>query len=237
MPRGILTGDIPLQTEGSSWQRLNQMEEFLYQLMEELRYNFANINTDNYSDNGIGEMRRVIVQGLTIEATDGEQSTVIRLMSDGTEISSQEIEFKGLARFITQDDLGEEGETVIDGSRIQTGRISAITFDGCTFRTTLAEDGSVGGEIETYYGDGLAGGIRLDASGAGSASEQQHRLFLYTREVEGKAFALKLESAAGMSIEAKEHIYMSAQGDITITTPGTLDLRGEVRVNGTVIGG
>lgn len=237
MHRGLLTGNVPIQTNGNTYQRIEQLENFLYQLMEELRYNFANIDPDNYSENGIGEMRRVITQGMSIQATDGESSTTISLMCDGVVVSSQEIAFKGLARFLTAEDLGEDGETVIDGGRIKTGRISAITFDGCTFRTTLSSDGKVGGEIETYFGESLAGGIRLDASGAGTQAEQQHRLFLYTNAVEGMAFALKLLSAAGCSIEAKEHIYMSARGDITITTPGTLNLWGTVKVNGQEIGG
>lgn len=237
MHRGVLAGNVPLQTSGSTYQRIEQLENLLHQLMEELRYNFSNIDPDNYSDNGIGEMRRVITKGLTIEAENGEESSTVRLMSDGVEVASQEITFKGLTKFLKAGDLGEDGETVIDGGRIQTGKISAITFDGCTFRATLQEDGSVGGEIEACYGEELAGGFRLDATGAGNATEQQHRLFLYTKEVNGKAFALKLESAAGMSIEAKEHIYMSAQGDITITTPGTLNLWGTVKVNGQEIGG
>lgn len=237
MPRGILTGNVPLQTQGNTYQRIEQLENFLYQLMEELRYNFSNIDPDNYSDNGIGEMRRVITEGLTIKAENGEESSTVKLMSDGVEVASQEITFKGLTKFLTAGDLGEDGETVIDGGRIKTGRISAITFDGCTFRTTLSSDGKVGGEIETYFGENLAGGIRLDASGAGTQAEQQHRLYLYTKEVEGMAFALKLLSAAGCSIEAKEHLYLSAQEDITITTPGALNLWGTVKVNGVTIGG
>lgn len=41
-----------------------------------------------------------------------------------------------------------------------------------------------------------AGGIRLDANGAGSQYENRYRMFIYTNYIRGVSFAMKLQSAA-----------------------------------------
>ena len=96
----------------------------------------------------------------------------------------------------------------------------------------------MGGEIKCYYlsnisDEYLAGGLRLDDQGG--SGDSTYRMFLYTRNALGVAFALKLESAGSMSLESSNEIYLLAPGRISIEG-SIIDLTGTVRVNGSVIG-
>ncbi len=184
------------------------------------------------------------VNGLSITASNGTQSSTLKLTSNGVQLSSTTVKITGMVTFA---DLSTSGSTTINGSNITTGVISAIdissvTIDGSsitgsTFETVLTAYG-VGGEIKCYYLSNtsesyLAGGLRLDDQGGGVDST--YRMFLYTRNVLGVSFALKLESAGSMSLESSDEIYLLAPGRISIEG-SKIDLTGTVRVNGSVIG-
>lgn len=181
------------------------------------------------------------VNGMALSVTNGSYSSTIRLQANGVTISSQSISFSGMVTF---SDLSTAGWTTINGSNITTGTIQAIditscTITGSTFRSILYADGGVGGELEMYYlnTNYLAGGIRLDDNGAGTASERAYRMFIYTDYVAGVGFAMKLQSASGMSLQAEENIYMSAGTVLTLQCNGPINLNAShVYVNGTEIG-
>ena len=174
------------------------------------------------------------VNGLSLSATNGTSSSTLRLLANGIQMSSTNISFSGMVTFT---DLSSTSSgTVINGGNITTGTISAITIEGCTvtgsiFQTLLGGSGNVGGELEFYYLQTspryLAAGMRLDNEGSGGSEESQYRLFIYTNSVYGTAFALKLESAGGMSLEAGTNVYISAGTYITLDAP-TINLRGTV---------
>lgn len=150
-----------------------------------------------------------------------------------------------MSGMITVWDLSHSGATTINGDNITTG-----TIEGRTFRSILDAAGGVGGEIEMCYLDNtsIAGGIRLDDQGAGTDSDRQYRMFLYTEESNGIAFALKLKSASGMSLEAEENIYIDAGTKVTIyganitaatngrfiLNGGTVEIGGAVSFSGSV---
>lgn len=181
------------------------------------------------------------VNGLTLSVSNGSDSSTIRLLANGVTISSQNIYFSGMVSFT---DLSTSGWTTINGDNITTGTIEAIDIYGCniegsTFRSLLDRYGGVGGEIEFCYltSSRVAGGIRLDDQGAGTAQERMYRMFIYTSYVSGIGFAMKLESASGTSITAEENIYIHAGTILTIDCDGPINLNGEnVYVNGTEIG-
>ena len=183
------------------------------------------------------------VNGLTLTASNGTSSSMLKLMSNGVQISSANISFSGVVTF---SDLSTNGGTVINGGNISTGTLTAIDIEGVnidgsyitgsTFETILTSRGA-GGEIKCYYlynynESWLAGGLRLDDEGG--SGDSQYRLFLYTNYVQGVSFALKLQSAGSMSLESGVNMYLSAPGEVSITG-GTINLIGTVRVNGTVI--
>lgn len=182
---------------------------------------------------------------LTLAVTNGDTSSVIRLKAGETLLSSQTIKFTGIVTF---SDLSTAGSTTIDGGNITTGTISAIalsgnsitggTISGSTIRMLLSTSGNVSGEFEFHYGNSYGnayGGIRMDDQGAGTVTEKQHRLFIYTKN----PFALKLDSETRMSIEADWSIYIAAgkKARINLDSDGTINLNGTVKVNGKEIGG
>lgn len=182
------------------------------------------------------------VNSITLSVSNGEYSSTIRLLMDGIVMSSRTIQFSGMVTF---SDLEGSGTTIINGDNIQTGTISAINISGCiiegsTFRSTLSYNGGVGGEIEFYYLSNyyLAGGIRLDDQGAGTQYENRYRMFVYTESVAGVAFALKLQAAGGISIEAGENVYIEAStrltvdGDIVTISGSSVSINGDVYING-----
>ena len=171
------------------------------------------------------------VNSITLTVSNGEYSSTIRT-----------IQFSGMVTFA---DLEGSGTTVINGDNIQTGTISAIDIYGCiiegsVFRSTLDYNGDSGGEIEFYYLSTryLAGGIRLDDQGAGTQYENRYRMFVYTESVAGVAFAMKLQAAGGISIEAGENVYIEAStrltmdGNIVTISGSTVYLDGDVYING-----
>ncbi len=171
------------------------------------------------------------VNGLSLTVDNGSSTSTIALVSNGIAISSQSISFSGMVVF---SDLSRSGRSTINGDNITTGTISAITISACdvnssVFRTNLAANGTIGGEIEMCYtGDQyVAGGIRLDDQGAGTAIESKYRMFIYTNSVKGVPFALKLESAGSMSFESQEAIYMSAATSATLIGEETAYVSGK----------
>lgn len=80
-------------------------------------------------DNLEGEYTEVSqkVNGFAITVTNGQTSSVIKLMSGETEISSQTIQMNGLVTFTALSD--PNSQTAIDGSHITTGTISADRID------------------------------------------------------------------------------------------------------------
>lgn len=183
------------------------------------------------------------VSGLRITASNGTQSSVLSLTSNGLQLSSTTIEITGMVKFT---DLSTSGRTTINGGNITTGIISAIdissvTIDGSsitgsTFETILTSRG-IGGEIKCYYLSNtsesyLAGGLRLDDMG--DSGDSQYRMFLYTKSALGVPFALKLESAGSMSLSSGNSLWMYAPSTVQITG-STIKMYGTVYVNDKVI--
>ena len=191
-----------------------------------------------------GEVTKITqtVNGLEFSVTNGEDSSVLRLMSGSTQLSSATIEITGMVTFSDLSNTG--GKTVINGGNVSTGTISAINIEGCnitgsTFKTILSSSGNVGGEIKMYYindvsDNYLAGGLRLDSDGG--SGDARYRLFLFTENVLGENFALKLDAAGAMSLESGSDIYIIANGSGEVSISGsTIRLIGQVLVNGSPI--
>ena len=179
------------------------------------------------------------VNGMTLSVTNGSSSSTIRLLANGVQLSSQSISFSGMVSFA---DLSTSGWTTINGDNITTGTIEAIdiygcTIEGSTFKSVLKANGSVGGEIEFCYlnTNYVAGGIRLDDQGAGTEYERTYRMFIYTNYVQGVGFAMKLQSASGISMEADENVFLYAGTRMTIRGDSGIYLTGDVYVNGTLL--
>lgn len=184
----------------------------------ELRVTTAGLSTRvTDAESNITTLQQTVA-GFTITATNGTETSVLKLMSGSTELSSATIRITGMVKFT---DLSGSGSSTINGDNITTGTISAITMQACTFNTLLSSTGTVNGMFNCYYRNynTLAGGIKLDDAGDGSSSDAKYRMFLFTNYVgDNIAFALKLQSAAGISIAARYNLYLKAQNDIDIVS-------------------
>ena len=61
-----------------------------------------------------------------------------------------------------------------------------------------------------------------------------YRLFIYTQNVQGIAFVLKLQSAGNMSLESGQGVFIDGTQQVNITAP-QIFLVGTVYVNGSPI--
>lgn len=302
MPGNILSADsnFPnLSAEQSDSEKISVIQNYLYMLLEQLRYTMANLGAENFNETELDGLVKTITdpvylriqdaennitsiqaqaQGLTIrvrdaegnvtalqqqaqglttrvqnaegavstltqtvngmrlQVTNGENKSSISLTANGAVISSQTIRFTGMVTF---QDLEDSGTTIINGDNITTGTISAMDIDGCyitgsIFQSVLSSAGRVGGEIEMCYRSDtvVAGGIRLDDMGAGTSTERSHRMFIYTESAYGIDFALKLQAASGMSLDAAENVAILAGTVVTIDAP-RVNIIGDLYVNGT----
>ncbi len=258
MPGSIFAADIGFPSFGageSTEQRLDTVTNYLYMLLEQLRYTLANIGRENINDAAFEDMSEVITHplairvgdaegnisslqqwadGLVLSVENGERSSSIRLTSGDITISSETVQFKGMVLF---EDLSGSGKTEINGDNITTG-----TITGRTFRSILGTTGAVSGEIEMCYIDQrlVAGGIRLDDLGAGTSTEARHRMFIYTSNVGSIPFAMKLQSAGSMSIDSGGVLYMNSADRTTVNAPsvllsGRVDIQGSLYLNGVQI--
>ena len=81
------------------------------------------------------------VNGMTLSVENGSSSSTIKLMANGTQLSSQVISVTGM---VTLSALAAEGQTTINGSNITTGEITAINIKSCNI---------FGCNIYATYGD------------------------------------------------------------------------------------
>lgn len=303
MPSNLLNADVSFPQftkETSDRERIEKISSYLFMLLEQLRYSFANLDKDNFNDAGLAELGKIIaepiyvrlegaegsihelnitaqllssriedaegnvsvltqtakslsskitdaegnisrldqtVNGFALSVDNGEDSSTISLTANGLAVSSQNIRFTGM---VTYEGLSG-GTTTIDGACIKTGTISAVNIsgcgiEGCTFRSVMQGYGSYGGEIQFcyLYNWMVAGGIRLDDQGAGTPDEARYRMYLYTNSIMGISFAMKLQSAGGLSIETPSVIYNQSGTKFLADAP-IVELRGDVRINGSLI--
>lgn len=184
----------------------------------------------NSAEGSVSSLQQT-VNSFSLSVSNGEDSSTISLNRNGVAVSSKTISFSGMVLF---SDLSRSNSyTIINGGNIRTGKISAIDFEGCNYKTLLGSGQAISdGEIMMcYLGYGnVAGGIKLDTGGSGSPNEANWRMFIYTSKVYSVPFALKLKSSGGMSLESDQLIYMEAATTLRIVAP-SIHLAGNVYIN------
>lgn len=166
MPSSLLAVDTAfpqLTEEQSTEEKFGVVTNYLYMLMEQLRYSMANLGAGNFNDaeldaigksitapiyidleNAAGAIHELRItadqltsrmedaegnissidqyaRSITMQVSNGETSSSIKLLANGAVISSQVIVMDGLVTFKGL----EDGTTVINGGCVQTGTIDA----------------------------------------------------------------------------------------------------------------
>lgn len=182
MPNNLLTVDTAFPTftsEQTTDEKLDVVTNYLYMLMEQLRYTLANLGAGNFNDAELNEIGMTITQpiyvdlenaagaiadltltadqltsrledaegdissidqyakSITMQVTNGETSSTIKLLAGGVQIASQIIQMDGLVTFTGL----ANGTTVINGGCIQTGTIDAeyLNLTGAITFTDLSD--------------------------------------------------------------------------------------------------
>ena len=193
---------------------LKMVSDYLYQLLESLRYVLNNLGKDNFNDKEYQDIRKEINGSLTITTTSGGNTATISLNRDGIQISSGDITFTGMVTF---ENLATSGQTVINGDNIKTG-----TVDGANFISRYNGPGDWSGTLTFYYLTQLLGEIIVE--------EANGRKYLKastygTNDMEaysGKDLDLKSDNDTRITTGGK--IKTESAGDTEIHADGNLKL-------------
>lgn len=213
MPSNVLYADTlfpDLGSDGSPGEKFEKISSYLFMLLEQLRYSFANLGEENFN---VTEFKNI---------TETIQNGMVKFVDLSTSGSTTIC-----------------GDNIRTGT-ISAINISGCDVEGSTFRSILYTNGVIGGEFEMCYSSrgSVAGGIRLDDKGAGTDQENKYRMFVYTNTCLGIPFSLKLQSAGSFStVSDTGHVYVQAAKDVILTgsnvrlTGKSIYLNGDVYIN------
>lgn len=173
MPVSLLNADtmFPSFTEGtSSSEKIDVVMNYLYMLLEELRYTFGNLGTENFNDASLNELSIKLTKPVygKIEDVEGNINE-LKITSTGlsSKISSVDGRVTSLAATvdgIEMDVVGLDGEVselslTVDGfsTRISNaeGSVTAITQTVKSIRLEAFEDSSGNTAAIQINGDGI----------------------------------------------------------------------------------
>lgn len=77
MPSNLLNADVgfpQLKKDQSNDEKIDKIVNYLYMLLEQLRYSFGNMDKDNFSASGLDELQRLITDPIYMRIEDEERS-------------------------------------------------------------------------------------------------------------------------------------------------------------------
>ena len=138
MPTSLLDADLKFANIGKKKelpQRVEDMESYLYQLLEQLRYSFGNLDRSNFNDAGFSEIAGIISQPIIaeIKGIDG-QLTEITATSAALTTRVEDAEGNITALYQFADEITQKVEDA-------EGNITTLTAtaEGLNTRVTNAE--------------------------------------------------------------------------------------------------
>lgn len=209
----LLENTFPKSLGEDTEEKLRRIHSYLYQLNEQLRYIFNNLEAENFNETELQSLKKQFVGQLEVMVTDLSGSyTAIRQNVDSIESTVNTVSGEVSSVKQTIDGLQVQtsgGTTYISGNHIKSGTIEGAVFS-CVLTAGASE---TEGDIRFYYGNGntkkQAGFLAVDDRGAGTGSEAQKRVMLRTLG----DFGLKLSAENNMSIGSDAgSIYVNASG-------------------------
>jgi hypothetical protein len=201
MPNNFFSVDSRFPSlEGKPQSEINaEMRNYLFMLLEQLRYTLGNLGAANFNEtelDGIAEMisspiyarlestegslseLTLTAEGLSSRVSDAE-GNISTLTQTANGISARvgqaELAINNLgiqmAGRVTFEALAGNGTTVINGSNIKTGTISAVDIDSCRFTSgdnlfyMELDDGAISFYSHGTYADNIVGGLYNDGFG------------------------------------------------------------------------
>lgn len=232
MPSNMLNADIgfPSLKGKSSKEQIEIITNYLFMLLEQLRYTLANLGADNFNESELDGLKKTFTGDLEIKVTDleGNVTTITQTVSkietkvedvegnlsqvtqtvDGIQSTVKNIE--GEFSEVKQDVNGLQittsgGTTFITGDHVKSG-----TIEGSRLVCSLnSSQGASDGELVFKYNGVTVGRIQMDTYGDsdGTGSESKYRVFVEAMS----NFVLKLLSDSDLSVTSKTgSIYVGA---------------------------
>lgn len=242
MPNNLMAADVnfPDLSGKSQKEQISVITNYLFMLLEQLRYVLNNLGVNNFNEAELDGMQKKFTGPIQIQVTDmeGNISTLLQnvdqivgqvedvegnysslqIQVDG--ISSKVSNLNGQFSQVKQDVDGlqvytQGGVTYISGSHVKSG-----TIEGSVLKCSLnSSQGASDGELRFYYNNQMVGRIQMDTYGNqdGGGEESKYRVFFEAMN----DFVLKLISQKNLSITSK-------QGDIYIgANAGSVRIMGE----------
>ena len=234
MPNNLMMADVnfPDLSGKSQKEQISTITNYLFMLLEQLRYVLNNLGISNFNESELDGMQKQFTGPIQIQVTD-MKGNISTLYQDVGEIvnqvedvegnySSLQIQVSGISSTVSnlngqfsqvkQDVDGlqvytQGGVTYISGSHVKSG-----TIEGSVLKCSLnSSQGASDGEMRFYYNNKMVGRIQMDTYGNsdGSGDESRYRVFF---EAMG-SFALKLISDTNLSVTSKNaNVYIGADG-------------------------
>lgn len=241
MPNNLKIADtnLPDLSGMSQKEQISTLTNYLYMLLENLRYVLNNLGISNFNDEELNGMQKLF-NGPVIQQVQDVEGNLSTISQEVDNITSQVEDVEGNYSNLSQDvnsltgtvsNLSGQfsqvkqdvdglnvttagGTTYISGNHVKSG-----TIEGSVIRCTLnSSEGASNGELQFYYNGSMVGRIQMDTYGNldGSGNEGKYRVFFEAMN----NFVLKLISQSNMSITSK-------QGDVYIGADS-----GSVRIMG-----
>lgn len=95
MPGNILNADIGFPSfSGSSEQQLGEVKNYLYMLLEQLRYSMGNLDAKNFNQAGLNDLAKIITDPVYVVLHD-DQKNIAALILEAEQLSSRLTDAEG----------------------------------------------------------------------------------------------------------------------------------------------
>lgn len=206
MPNNLSNLDtkIPNIADKTPEESMKVIMNFLYSLLEGLRYALNNIDASNMNDQGLKDLVKVIREPISVELEDLDgKYAKLKISVDNVETTVGEVDKKYSKVKQTVDGLEistntDTGATFISGNKIQTGTIKGVQIEGSEFRVLHdKQDSQIGFYKKENSNEPPFAKIHFEPD------DIQNFDRVYFKTTNNRT-ALKLESQAGLSVTAKE---------------------------------
>ena len=211
MPSNLLTADTSFPSlEGKSTKdQVDVITNYLFLLLENLKYTLANLGSENFNDSELDGLKKSFTSDVEIKVQDLDGNlTVIKQSVDSLTFTVVSLsgEFSQVQQTIDGLQVTtSDGTTYISGDNIKSGDIEGSRLI-CNLNSS---SGSTDGELLFRYMGKTVGRVQMDTYGNldGGGDESKYRVFIEALE----NFVLKLISDKDLSVTSKTgNIYIGA---------------------------
>lgn len=226
MPTNFMAIDqgLPRFTgEESLEQRVKMLQDYQYQLVEQLRYALQNLDTRNMNMDAMGEWGGTLTEPLYASLTD-EDGNMLSLAATAKELSAQISDQNGKIAQISADAAGlsarlwdtetgaitqlqaKAGELSASVGELAEGQTKMVTFDAQNGLMVYDEDG----DAVKIDGEKVVAGKLIGAEVVLNSGKKEIGT-MYMRDAETADYALELSSNYALSLTAwRGNIYMES---------------------------